>query len=76
MATSRWLAGTPDRPALCTDGPVNYSQRRLNSWRVACLVDRALDCPVGGTGPSGAMQTSPLFLFKSYSLLLLFGLTS
>jgi hypothetical protein len=27
--TSRWLAGTPDYPALSAEGPVNYSRRRL-----------------------------------------------
>jgi hypothetical protein len=51
VATSRWLAGTPD-------GPMNYSLRRLKFLRAGCSTDRASDCSVGGTGPSGATQSS------------------
>jgi hypothetical protein len=56
VATSRWLDSI-------SDGPVNYSRQRLKLPRVGCSADRALDCPVGGIGPSGATQTSPLSPF-------------
>jgi hypothetical protein len=44
------------------DHPVNYSRRRLEFSRVAIWLDRAPDCPVGGTGPSGALQSSTFSL--------------
>jgi hypothetical protein len=46
VAASRWLAGTPDCLALRTDGPMNYSRRRLEFPRAGSWLDRAPDCPV------------------------------
>jgi hypothetical protein len=76
VATSRWLAGTPDCPSLHTDGPVNYSRRRLKFLRADYSADRATDCPMGGTGPSGSTQTSRLSLFSILISFAHFGLTS
>jgi hypothetical protein len=46
VATSRWLAGTPDYPVLRADGPVNYSRRRLKFSRTGYSADCAPDCSV------------------------------
>jgi hypothetical protein len=46
MATSRWLAGTPDHSVLRTDGSMNYSQRRLKFSKADSLADCAPDRPV------------------------------
>jgi hypothetical protein len=71
VVTNHWLAGTPDGPVLCADSPMNYSRCRLKFPRASCSVDRAPDCPMSGTEPSGAVQTSPSSPFQSKSLLLL-----
>jgi hypothetical protein len=63
VTTSRWLVGTPDCPAHRADGSVNYSRQRLKIPRAGCSVDHALDYLVGGTGPFGATQSSPLSHF-------------
>jgi hypothetical protein len=65
VATSRWLAGTPNCPAHRANGSMNYSQQRLIFLRAGCSADHAPDSPVGGTRPSGATQTSPLSPFQS-----------
>jgi hypothetical protein len=59
MATSRWLAGTPNYLALHMDSPVNYSRHRLKFPRTGCLADRAPNYAVGCTEPFGATQSSP-----------------
>jgi hypothetical protein len=46
VATSRWLAGTPDGPAHCADGSVNYSRQRLIFPRAGCSADHSPDYPV------------------------------
>jgi hypothetical protein len=76
VATSRWLAGTPDCPALHTDGLMNYSQCRLKFPRAGSWSNRAPDCLVGGTGPSGAIQWSPFFSSLFRSPFAPFGLSS
>jgi hypothetical protein len=48
---------------LRADGPVNYSRRRLEFPRAASWPDRAPDRLVRGIGPSGALQSSTLFLY-------------
>jgi hypothetical protein len=63
MAASRCTTGTPNCPVSRADRPVNYSRRRLEFLRAPSWSDRALDCPVGGTRPSGALQSSMLSLF-------------
>jgi hypothetical protein len=63
VASSRWLAGTPDFLALHADGLVNYSRRRLKFPRADCSADRTQDCPVH-TGPSDSTQSSPSSLFS------------
>jgi hypothetical protein len=70
VATSRWLAGTPDCPALRVDGPMNYSRCRLKfpeqpvwrtvHWTVRCTPE----CLV-------LYSAAQLLLFMSCSLLLL-----
>jgi hypothetical protein len=42
---------------------MNYSRRRLEFPRAPNWLDRAPDCPVGGTGPFGATQSSTFSLF-------------
>ena len=69
VATSRWLAGTPDCSALRADGPVNYSRCRLKFPRASNMADRAPDCPV-------QRSLAQFLLFQCYSILLLFVLTS
>jgi hypothetical protein len=59
------VAGTSDCLALRTDGQVNYSRHRLKFSRAGRWADCASDYPVGGSGPSGAAQSSTLFLFLS-----------
>jgi hypothetical protein len=68
VTAGRCIAGTPDCPATHADRPVNYSRRRLKNPRAASWPDRAPDCPMNGTGPSGAVQSSTfsLFLFLVY----------
>jgi hypothetical protein len=56
VATSCWLASTPDCLTLRADGLINYSQRMLKFSRVSSTTDRASDCPVH-TGLSSAHQT-------------------
>jgi hypothetical protein len=77
VSDSRSLSSTPDSPALCQDHPMNY--RRGGSWtRERPLqpyshrtVRHISDCPVGGTGLSGAAQTSPSSPFCAKFLWLL-----
>jgi hypothetical protein len=64
VSTSRWLAGTLDCPSLRVDCPVIYSRHWLIFPRAVSWSDRAPDCPVGDTGPSGATQSSPTFSFS------------
>jgi hypothetical protein len=76
VATSHWLAGTLDCPALHADGPVNYNRRRLKFQRafgrtVHWIIRCTPDCPMGGTGPSGATLCSPTFSSYLEPLLLL-----
>jgi hypothetical protein len=76
VAANRWLASTPDYPALHVDGSVNYSLRRLNSREhtVGRTVHRTVRCTpdylVGSTGSSGASQsntTSPFSILFSFA---------
>jgi hypothetical protein len=53
VATSHWLASTPDCSALSAEGPVNYSRRRLEFSRAGSWPNRAPDCLVH-TGLSSA----------------------
>jgi hypothetical protein len=64
VAASRCVAGTPDCPAPHVDCLMNFSRHRLQNSRAPSWPDRAPDCPVGGTGPAGAAQSStfPLFI--------------
>jgi hypothetical protein len=76
VATCRWLAGTSDCPVLRTDCPMIYSRRWLNFPMSRPWSDRTPDCPVGGTEPSGATQTSPSSPFLIKVSFAPFGLTS
>jgi hypothetical protein len=53
---------------------MNYSRRWKEFSRVGRWPDRAPDCPVGGTGPSGALQSSTLPLFLPLFSFAHFGL--
>jgi hypothetical protein len=71
VAVSRCTTGTPDCPAPREDRLMNYSQCRLEFSRAGCWPDRAPNCPVVDTEPSGALQsnTFPMFLsLISFSL--------
>ena len=63
-ATSHWLAGTLNCPALRMDGQVNYSQPRLKFPRAGSLANRAPDCPV-------LFSLAHIFLFLFCSIFLL-----
>jgi hypothetical protein len=65
MAASRCAADTLDCPAPRMYSPVHYNRRGLKNPRAANWTDRAPDCPVGGTEPSGALQCSTFHLFLS-----------
>ena len=68
------MAGTPDCPPPRTDCPVNYSRHSQENPRVESWADRASECPVGGTGPSGAAQSSTFSMFLPLSSFDSFGL--
>jgi hypothetical protein len=74
VAASRYTTGTPDCSTPRVDRQVNYSRRGLESSRAPSWPDRAPNCPVGGTGPSSATQSStfslflPLFSFAPFGL--------
>jgi hypothetical protein len=61
-------------PAPRADCPMIYSRRSQKNPRAESLADRAPDCPVGGTEPSGAAQSNtsstflPLSSFDSFGL--------
>jgi hypothetical protein len=74
VAGSRCTNGTPDYPAPRADCPVNYSRRSQENPRAESLADRAPDCPVGGTGPSSAAQSSTFSTFLPLSSFDSFGL--
>ena len=74
VASSHWLLAHR-MPGAPRDGPVNYSRRRLRFPRGSSSADRASDCLVGGTEPSGATQSSPISPFSILLSFAPFGLT-
>jgi hypothetical protein len=74
VAGSHCTAGTPSYPAPREDCPMNYSRRSQKNPRAESLADRAPDCPVGGTGPSGAAQSNTFSMFLPLSSFDSFGL--
>jgi hypothetical protein len=74
--SSRWPVGTPNCPVLSAYPPVNYSWWSPFSREQPFRPDCAPDCPVGGTGPSGATQTRPTCSFSFQFSLGTFDLTS
>jgi hypothetical protein len=64
VSSSRWATGTPDCSVLHADRPVNYSRRSLLFLRASRSTGPWLDFPLGGTGPSGAMQDNPIARFS------------
>jgi hypothetical protein len=73
VAASRCAAGTPNCPTPRADCPMNYSRHSLKNLRAASWPDRAPDYPVGGIGPSGALQSSTFPLFHSLISFALFS---